>query len=552
MTSRKRVFIGTAWPYANGSLHFGHVASLIGGDILARYHRQRGDEVLFVSGSDCHGTPIAVEAIKQGVKPEEISSHYHEEFTHNLIDGLGFSYDLYTKTTTPFHKKTVQDIFLQLHRKELIYSKPQNLPFCPSCNRFLPDRYIEGECPKCGFSPARGDQCDNCGNLLDPIQLVNPVCKICGKTPEWRESEHFFLKLSAFTDRLHEFVASQSESWRLNAAKFTAGLLKEGLIDRAITRDTDWGVEVPLAGYENKRIYVWFEAVCGYFSASKEWAELKGQPDDWKSYWQEECWHYYVHGKDNIPFHTIIWPAILIGYGGLNLPNQIVSSEFLNLEGRQFSKSRKWAAWIPDFLRSFNSESLRYYLIASGPETSDSSFSWKEFQSRNNNELIGTFGNFIHRVLSFIQRDFGGVVPRTSQDTGSSHLLTEVNHAYTQVGKLIEGAKFREALREVFRLAEEGNRDINKTAPWVKIRAGKKEEAGDVLGAYVQVIDNLRVLCSPFLPKTGQSLAKILGSTDFNWNIKEPLSDKKIQQPIPLFNKIEDDVIRAEIERLGK
>ena len=335
----KKVLVAAAWPYANGSLHLGHVAGLIGGDVLARYHRLKGDDVLFVSGSDCHGTPIAVEADKQGVHPSEISSKYHVEFSDNFLNGLSFSYDNYTKTSTDNHQQLVQEMFLKLYKSGDIYIKEEELPYCSTCQRFLPDRYIEGECYICGFSSARGDQCDNCGNLMETKKLKNPKCKTCGNTPEWKKTEHFFLKLSAWQDKILKFIENSS-FWRQNAKNFSREFVAQGLLDRAITRDTTWGVPIPLDGYESKRIYVWFEAVLGYLSASKEWAKNKGDENLWQDFWKNnEALHYYIHGKDNIPFHAIILPTILMSYGDLHLPDRIVSSEYLNLEGKQFSKS---------------------------------------------------------------------------------------------------------------------------------------------------------------------------------------------------------------------
>ncbi len=304
--NKRKMFIGAAWPYANGSLHLGHVAALLGADILARYFRSKGEEVLFVSGSDCHGTPIAFEADRLRVNPSEIADKYHEEFVESLVKGLQFSYDLYTKTTTENHKEVVQEIFLKLLKEGVIYTKTEELPYCLDCKRFLPDRYIEGECPICHYGSARGDQCDECGSIIDAHDLIRPRCKVCGSVPEWRSSEHFFLRLSVFEQKIKDWI-EKSSGWRPNAKNFTLNILKSGLIDRGITRDITWGVPIPLPGYESKSIYVWFEAVCGYLSASKELSKESGNPELWKKFWVDEnAVHYYVHGKDNIPFHTII------------------------------------------------------------------------------------------------------------------------------------------------------------------------------------------------------------------------------------------------------
>ncbi len=543
----KRIFIGSAWPYANFSLHLGHVVGMINADVLARYHRQKGDEVLFVSGSDCYGTPIAVEAEAQGIHPSEIAEKYHKEFKETLINGLSFSYDIYSCTTSETHAKVAQDLFLFLHKKGDIYPKIQELPYCEKCKRFLPDRYVEGICPDCGFEGARGDQCDECGNLLSPEELKNAACKICKTKPVFKESEHFFLKLSAFSDSLKQWIEKQS-SWRPNAKNFSLGFLGEGLKDRAITRDTEWGVKIPLAGYEEKSIYVWFEALCGYLSASIEWAELKDSPDKWKDFWQKECYHYYVHGKDNILFHTIIWPSILMSRGGLNLPNQIVSSEYLNLEGKQFSKSRKWAVWLPDFLKKFDSDSLRYYLISNGPETSDSNFSWKTFQAKNNTELVDTLGNFVHRVLSFINQNFEGQIPKIKPDADGKALLKSAEDSFERIGGLIEKAKSREALQIIFSLAQEGNCFLDKKEPWKTIKTNK-DKAGEDLSICVQLINNLRVLIRPFLPKTSERIRSILGADDTDWKLQTILEGKSLDKVAPLFRKLEDDIIESETQQ---
>jgi len=540
------VFIGAAWPYANQSLHLGHVSALLGSDILARYFRAKGDSVLFVSGSDCHGTPITVSAEKQKVKPEVIAQKYHQEFLKNLVDGLKFSYDNYTTTLTENHKKIVQEIFLKLYEKGDIYTKTQELPYCPTCKRFLPDRYIEGECPKCHFKEARGDQCDNCGAILDPKDLINPHCKTCSSQPEFRESEHFFLRLSRYQKKLESWV-SKSKFWRPNALGFTKKLLKEGLHDRAITRDIDWGVPIPLPGYDEKRIYVWFEAVCGYFSASREWANKEGQPDIWREFWQNKnAIHYYVHGKDNIPFHTIVWPAILMGYGGLNLPDRIIPSEYLTLKGKQFSKSRGWAVTLPHFLQNFDAETLRYYLTISGPETSDADFTWKNYQERVNKELIGNFANFIHRTFHLISENFPNGVRRTNVRGNGQNLLEQTIKSYETAGRLIEEGKFRDALKNIFALTEAGNQFLAETEPWKKIKQDKAQAESD-LAVCAEVILNLGQLVSPFLPQTAQ---KIINPSDtIKWEYK---TEKiyKFSRPEIIFKRIEDKQIEIEEEIL--
>ncbi len=546
------IFIAAAWPYANGSLHLGHVAALIGADILARYFRLAGHEVLFVSGSDCHGTPIAVEAEKQGISPQEIAEKYHAEFTDTLINGLKFSYDNYTTTMTSNHEQVVQDEFLKLFEKGLIYKKTEELPYCPKCSRFLPDRYIEGVCPYCAFTSARGDQCDNCGKLLDANQLIRPVCKICGTTPEWKESEHFFLKLSALQKDLEDFAKSAT-NWRPNAQKFTLNFLQEGLKDRGITRDTDWGVKLPLPGYEGKRIYVWFEAVSGYLSAAIEWAKNQGTPDKWRDFWQnKEATHYYVHGKDNIPFHTVIWPAILMGQGSYNLPDFIVSSEYLSLEGQQFSKSRKWAVWLPDFLADFNPETLRYFLVANGAETSDTDFSWSEYQVKTNSELIGAFGNLVYRVLSFIKNNWPEGLPWPKEiNTHDNSLLDLAENSFKLSGDKLAGAHFRDGLKVVWDLVNVSNKYLNDQAPW-KVIKENREEAGKILAVAAQVIRCLTILIAPYLPTTSLKMKAQLGisNENYQWQYLSPDPLLKINDLEPLFSRVEDEQIKIQEDKL--
>lgn len=546
---RKRILIAAALPYANGSLHFGHVGGLIGSDVLARYFRLNQDSVLFVSGSDCYGTPIVFEAEKQNVHPSKIANKYHQEFIDTLINGLNFSYDFFTKTTSPVHEKTVQEMFLSLYKKELIYKKVESLPYCENCEKFLPDRYIEGECYLCHYDSARGDQCDGCGSLMETKKIINSRCKICKETPVWKNSEHFFLKLSSFEKELKSWV-KKSKGWRTNAKNFTLKFLDQGLHDRSITRDTDWGVPIPIEGYETKKIYVWFEAVCAYLSASKEWALQENQK--WEDFWKnKKAIHYYVHGKDNIPFHSIIWPAILIGNKNLHLPDKIISSEYLTLEKKQFSKSRNWAIWILDFLKFFDAETLRYYLIANGPETSDADFSWKEFSSKTNNELIANFGNFVYRVTSFVEKNFKeGVDSPKKISKDSLKFLDLAERTFSIVAKEIEQGNFRKGLQNVFKLVEHGNRYIDKKEPWKTLKENP-EKARESLATSLHVIKCLAILINPFLPKTSEKICSQI-SLDYSkilW--KYPSSEKtKVVGSLTLYKKIEDETVKEQIAKL--
>jgi methionyl-tRNA synthetase len=379
------IYIGVAWPYANGPAHQGHIAGVyLPADIFARYHRTKGNRVLMVSGSDQHGTPITVRAEREGRTPAEVVAETHPVFLE-IWQRLGISFDLYTSTGTETHRRVVQDLFLQLLDQGDIYKATMELPYDPVERRFLPDRYVEGTCPHCGYEKARGDQCDNCGRTLDPKDLINMRSVFSGATPEMRQSEHFFLRLSAYQDRLMEWASTNKDHWRRHVLNFTLGYLREGLHDRAITRDIDWGVEIPLPGYEDKRIYVWFEAVTGYLSASQEWAQRQGDPDAWKPWWTDPAAKpYYFLSQDNIPFHTIIWPMMLMAAGGLNLPYDVPATQWMNLGGRKASKSANWAVWMPEYLSRYDPDPLRYYLAAAMPEVATSDFTWGEFLRRNN------------------------------------------------------------------------------------------------------------------------------------------------------------------------
>jgi methionyl-tRNA synthetase len=527
----KKIFIGVAWPYANNSLHLGHVSALIGADVLARYFRAAGDDVLMVSGSDCHGTPIVVAAEQAKVSPAEIANKYHKEFVETLVRGVNFSYDNYTTTLTETHKKTVQKLFLDLLEKKLIYTKTEQLPYCAKCDRFLPDRYIEGECYYCHFKNARGDQCDNCGNLIDPKLLIDPRCKVCGGTPIWKDSEHFFLKLSAFQDQLEKW-SQDAKGWRTNAIGFTRKLLKEGLRDRAITRDTDWGIEIPIEGYDSKRIYVWFDAVTGYLSASIEWAEKLGKGEAYKDFWQnEDAIHYYVHGKDNIPFHTLIWPAMLMGEENLHLPDRIISSEYLTLEKSQFSKSRNHAVWLPDFLANFDADILRYFLIANGPETSDADFSWQELKERINSELIANLANCVNRTVHLIKNNFPDGIEKNETE--------DLSDIFGIVGNLIEQGKFREALKNILLLSEKTNKHLAVTEPWKKVKENKTEAELDLYKSAIYCLTIAKLL-NPFLPKTSEKIFELFGlRSPLDW---QPIENTaiKVTDTTALFDKIED------------
>jgi methionyl-tRNA synthetase len=556
----ERILVAVAWPYANGSLHLGQVAgAYLPPDIFARYHRVKGNEVLMVSGSDQHGTPITIRAEQEGGKPGEIAARYHRQFLDSW-QALGISFDLFTSTGTANHAEVTQDIFLTLLDKGYIYKATVSQPFCPHCQRFLPDRYIEGNCPYCGYVGARGDQCDGCGKPMNPAELVEPRCKICGTTPEFKDSEHFFLKLSAFQDRLSEWVSEQSH-WRPNVYSLTMRYLKEGLIDRAITRDIDWGVPVPVDGFESKRIYVWFEAVIGYLSASKEWSKAIGNEERWRSFWQDkEAKSYYFIGKDNIPFHTIIWPAMLMGYGGLNLPYDVPANEFLTIEGRKLSTSRNWAVWLPDYLSRYDPDPLRYILSINMPETGDTDFSWREFFRRNNDELVATYGNLVHRVLTFVYRNFDSCVPTCDdmgvssiQDRALTPLEMESSAKFRDVGTELSQCHFKIALNLAMSIAHQANRYLDEKSPW-KIIKEDRQAAANSLYAVLCVISHLRTMLYPFLPFSSQKLHQLLGFEgnieDFGWQATEPKPGQRLLSPEPLFSKLDEQLADEEASRL--
>lgn len=556
----ERIFIGVAWPYANGPLHMGHIAGCyLAADIFARYHRMLGNEVLMVSGSDAHGTPITVRAEQEGITPEQVLERYHPQFL-DTWQRLGITFDLFTTTHTENHQKVVQQVFSDLHEKGYIYTDVTLLAYCPGCQRFLPDRYVEGVCPNCGHERARGDQCDNCGHTLDPKDLVEPRCILSGETPEFRESEHFFLKLSAFQEPLLEWIRPQTH-WRANVSNSTRSFLEGGLKDRAITRDLSWGVPIPLEGFADKRIYVWFEAVIGYLSAAMQWAQESGNPDKWEDFWKDpETRSYYFIGKDNIPFHSIIWPAILMAYGhGLNLPYDVPANEFLSLENRKFSTSQNWALWVPDYLDRYDPDPLRYLLSINMPETGDTNFSWSEFVRRNNEELVATYGNLVNRVLSFTYRNFDGKIPTPGILTEVDQQMIDTARAsMEQVGGHLYHTRFKAAIAQAFSLAQETNRYLDTKAPWRSIKTDR-EDAATTLWNAIRVINCLKIVLAPFLPFSAQDLHQYLGFSgrveDESWDFDQAIDSIKAGNPLlepkPLYTKLDPEVVGQETQLLG-
>lgn len=538
------VFIGGAWPYANGSLHLGHIAALLPGDILARYYRLKGEKVLYASGSDCNGTPISIRANAEGVSVKEIADRYHTEFIV-CFSRLGFSYDIYTRTDGRFHHQVVRNVFLTLLDRGFIFKKEVEQTYCEFDERFLPDRFVEGICPYCG-SRARGDQCDNCGSILDPLDLTERTCKLCGNEPTVRKTEHFYFKLSAFQDELDQYVtdAKAEGRWRENAIHQSERYLREGLRDRAASRDLANGVGIPVRGYEDKKVYVWIEAVTGYYSASQEWAALNRT--NFEEFWNEDTVSYYVHGKDNIPFHTIIWPAILMGIGKEDaLPTHVISNEYLTLEKRKLSTSQNWAVWVPDILERYHPDSLRYFLTANAPENRDADFSWREFIYSHNSELLGAYGNFVNRTLKFIDKSFDGVVPVA---VINGEIKKTVVQLYRIVGERIETGHFKEAIETIFDFIRRANKYFDDEKPWIQINEDEAACAR-TMATCVYIIANLAQLLSPFLPFSSEDVQMMLKLRKPEWKEIE-LGELTLAYVKPLFERIDVGQIDVELERL--
>ena len=591
----KNILVAVAWPYASADIHVGNMTgSYLPADIYARFHRLQGNAVLMVSGSDSHGTPITVRADQENSTPEEVYKEYHSKFL-DLFQRSGLSYDLFTSTHTENHFKVSQTMFSALKENGYLYTETQEHWYSTSQERFLPDRYVEGTCYICGYENARGDQCDNCGSLLEATGLINPRSKMDGSTPELRETEHFYLDLGALQPKIVEFLKAREDYWRPNVIRQSLGqILAEDLHGRAITRDLKWGIPVPVAGWEEKRLYVWFEAVIGYLSAAIEWAALNGDPESWKDWWYNpDSRAYYFIGKDNIPFHAVIWPAELAGVGStfgalfdeddsgeLVLPYDVPANEFLNMEGKKISGSRNWVVDGLDFLSRYDPDPLRYYLTANMPETRDTDWEWSEFITRNNNELVATWGNLVNRVLSFAHKNWEGKVP----DPGALRpedeiILSLIEEGFEKVAELYDRVKLRAALTETMRLAGEVNKYLDDKAPWFEIKEDKDSAAKSIFTA-IRAIDSLKILFSPVLPFTCERLHQILGyekplfgeqyteeisdnlgiHTALRYQPDEPRRDwhpsqiqagKNFNKPKPLFKKLDPELAEQELERMG-
>lgn len=523
----KNVLVSVAWPYANGPRHIGHVAGFgVPSDVFARFQRMRGNNVLMVSGTDEHGTPLLVQADKEGVTVQELADKYNRQIVEDLT-GLGLSYDLFTRTTTSNHYAVVQELFRGLYDNGYMIKETTPGAISPSTGRTLPDRYIEGTCPICQADGARGDQCDNCGNQLDPSDLINPVSKINGETPDFVETEHFLLDLPALADSLTEWLKGR-EDWRPNVLKFSLNLLDD-IRPRAMTRDIDWGIPIPVEGWQDnnaKKLYVWFDAVVGYLSASIEWAYRTGDPEAWRTFWNDpETSSFYFMGKDNITFHSQIWPAELLGYAGkgsrggetgdlgeLNLPTEVVSSEFLTMSGSKFSSSKGVVIYVKDFLAEFGPDALRYFIAVAGPENNDTDFTWDEFVRRVNNELANGWGNLVNRTVSMAHKNFGEVPVPSALAESDQRILDLAAATFESAAANLELSKFKNAISEVMHVVGEANAYIAEQEPWKLAKdETQRERLATVLWTALQVVSDCNTMLTPYLPHTAQKVHETLG-----------------------------------------
>ncbi len=586
----RNILVAVAWPYASANIHVGNLGgAYLPADIYARFHRLRGDRVLMISGSDSHGTPITVAADVQGVTPAELFERFHRRFL-DLFVATGISYDLFTHTDTENHHQVAQDIFLNLHRNGFLLPQKQRQLYSVSEGRFLPDRYVEGTCPTCGYDGARGDQCENCGNLMDALELIDPRSRTDGSTPEARETEHFYLDLSAFGEQLAAWLQDEKGFWRPQVLNFARNMVKKGLQPRPVTRDLSWGIPVPVEGWDDKCLYVWFEAVIGYLSAAIEWAKNQGTPEAWKDWWYDpSARSTYFIGKDNIVFHAVVWPAELMGTGPLyqddtdkrlNLPWNVPANEFFTIEGSKISGSRNWAVWVDDYLTRYAPDPLRYYLTTVAPESRDTDFSWQGFLHANNDELVATWGNLVNRVLKFAYKSFDGRVPAPGlMEQRDAEILAQVDAAFEPIAGLYEMCKLKAALHETMALARDLNAYLDAKAPWFQIKEDKVA-AGTTVYVALRAIDSLKTLFAPVLPFSSQRLHEMLGNEGNiageqsikeyaesakthlaltfdadalteRWEPSQLVAGQIMQKPQALFTKLEKSVVEEELARMG-
>jgi len=591
-----RILSAVAWPYANGPRHIGHVAGFgVPSDVFSRYMRMAGHDVLMISGTDEHGTPILVQAEQEGVSPQELADRYNRVIVEDLTQ-LGLSYDLFTRTTTGNHFAVAQAMFKAVHKNGYMIEQTTRGAISPSTGRTLPDRYIEGTCPICGYDGARGDQCDNCGNQLDAIDLINPVSRINGEAPEFVETEHFFLDLPALAEEIGAWLGSR-KGWRPNVLNFSLNILDE-VRPRAMTRDIDWGIPVPLPGWEdnpNKRLYVWFDAVIGYLSSSIEWARRTGDPEAWRQWWNDPAaLSYYFMGKDNITFHSQIWPGELLAadgrgakggeqseFGDLQLPTEVVSSEYLTMESNKFSSSRGHVILVRDMLARYQPDALRYFIAVAGPESSDSDFTWAEFKRRTNDELVATWGNLVNRTASLVHRNLGAIPPLESLQEADVAALARSEAGFADVGTLISQHRQRQAISEAMHVVQDANRYLAEMEPW-KIKASDPDRMATVLGVATQLVSDANTLLAPFLPHSSQAVHEAFGGTgtfapmpvieevddldlpdrsypiitgDYTavrdtWKRNAVVPGTEVPAPSPIFAKLDDSIVEEELARM--
>ncbi|MDR0309355.1 MAG: methionine--tRNA ligase [Candidatus Methanoplasma sp.] len=542
----QKICINIAWPYANGPIHLGHVAgSLLPPDIFGRYNRLKGNEVLVVGGSDQHGTPITVTAEKEGSTPAKVADRYHH-INKKAIEDMGIEYSLFSKTHGANHIEVVHKIFNDLLNKGYLYEKETDQYYCPQCQKFLPDRYVEGTCLKCGAKDVRSDQCETCGTTFEPGDLIDARCIHCGKSPEVRPSNHFFLKLSMFSRQLEEYIGGM-DHWRSNVKSYTMNWLKEGLIDTAVTRDMSWGVPVPIPGWEDKVIYVWFEALIGYLSTSIEYSKKIGKPEYWKEYWRDPgTKHYYFIGKDNIPYHSIVWPAMLLGVGKLNLPYDIPANEYLTFKGEKLSKSRGGAIDIPSVLSEYDADAVRYYLSVNMPDTHDADFTWSDFRTKVNNELVSALGNYYHRCLSFTHKNFGAIPPADTEE-GLKEVMDAISSTLKEYEECLSACDFKKGIKVVMELSRFGNRYFDSVKPWTLVKEDKGQ-CGRVMNNNLMITKALAVMAWPFMPHSSEKIWEYLGFTEslekagLNAVTSKLPEGRPMKEPVPVYKKVETPV----------
>lgn len=542
-----------AWPYVNTTPHLGTLTHLLSADVYTRYLRLKGEEAVLVSGSDEHGAPIEVEAIREGLHPRALTNKNHRQIKR-LLKSFNIEFDNYTRTESPIHKEFVRDTYRAIEANGFVYSQAVTLPYCENHKRFLPDRFVEGECPYCHAPGARGDQCENCGKVLDPTDLLNPFCTLCHQKPVLKETRHWFFDLPKLSDRLRLYI-EKNPNFPENARNFSLSWIKEGLRPRSLTRDISWGIPAPFEGAEGKTIYVWMEAVLGYVSATKEWAQKKGKRKLWQKLWQDSG-NRNVHfvGKDNIPFHTIIFPGLLEATGEQYcLPWQVSSTEWIQFEGEKFSKSRKVGVRVDEAAEIAEPEYWRYALISLRPEQKDTNFTWEEFERKVNTELNDVIGNFAHRTLTFLHAHFNGIVPAYNQnDSTSLGTLSTLKQTPEKVGKKLETFKLKEGLEEVVGLCREGNRFLNAREPWKTIKIDRAS-AGQTIGVAIQILATVAFLLGPFMPKTSAAILKTISVKRLTWSKAGRCivrSGIRVRKAEPLFHKVSAEKLREKLEQL--